>query len=120
MNPESIQKIIDSLEKNGGAALDALASYKVATAYGDLVVTAIAPFVLIVLVYYFSKFTKKFDEADFDSATEKLYIAGMISTGVIGGLTAIVTVACFLLLPNTIAAIKNPKGAAIYSLLKKD
>lgn len=120
MNPESIQKIIDSLEKNGGAALDALAAYKSASAWGDLVVTIIAPFLLISLVYNFSRFTKKFEKADYDTASEKLYMAGMISTGVIGALTAIVTVVCFIMLPNTIAAIKSPKGAAIHSLLRKD
>ncbi len=116
MNPEATQKLIEAIEKNGGAALDALAAYQAASAYGDLVVTIIAPFALCVLVYFFVQFHRGFEKASYDA--ENRYMVGMIGTVVVGTIVAIVTVATLLYLPNTIAAIKNPKGAAIHDLFK--
>ena len=119
MNPEAIQKIIDAIEKNGGSGLDALAAYRAASAYGDLILLVISPLVLIAAIYGIVRLTKMTEHFPCDSWEERLCFGGLIASVIIAGLSALILLVGTVMLPNTLAAIKNPRGAAIYELLKK-
>lgn len=118
MNPESIQKIIEALERNGGTALDALGGYQQTAAYGDLARTILAPVLVVLLAYVFFRMMAIHDEADRWSKRESLAGVGMTLSAVLGCLALLIFVVGMATLGETIATIKNPKGAAINKLLK--
>lgn len=117
MNPESIQKLIDALEKNGGVVVEGIAANAAIRAWGDLI---LLPFIITLAVglsFLAYKLWMKAKEADYDKEG-RLATGAIVSTmfAAISGIAAVIGV-CGI--PEDIATIKNPKAAAIRILIDK-
>lgn len=113
MNPESIQKIIDAIEKNGGAGLDALAAHEKALAALNIVGVPVLVVALILVIVFARRRT-----AHFMSTDENLTALDAMSV-FITAISVIIIFFAMLSLPGNIAAYTNPKGAAIKSLIER-
>lgn len=120
MNPESIQKIIDALEKNGGQAIEALGQYQAGVAKGELILTVIGAPLFVVCALVFAKCHSALDnvsclrdgDTEFNLALAKTFISGA-AMAVLG----IVILCGFVAIPTNLATLSSPKGAAIQHLL---
>ena len=117
MNPESVKQILESLEKNGSMAIDAIAQNAYINAWGDICLLVGAAIITPPMVWLTAKMWVGFDEADYGE--DGKWLVGALASSAFSLVLLVCMIAESLALPNAIATIKNPKAAAVRLLLQR-
>jgi hypothetical protein len=117
MNPETIKQVLDSLEKNGSAALDGIAANAVMQAWGHFFILAL----LLIIAGGIAGLTlwlwRKAKDADF--CDDYLWGAGALVSGIVSAIFIIGFIVGLFDVPSDIATIKNPRAAAVRLLIQR-
>lgn len=117
MNPDTLKQVLDSLEKNGAAALDGIATNAVMQAWGHFFILALL--VVIISALGWLTFWLWMKEKEANCMNEGMWGLGGVFSGIATAVFLITFVVGLFEVPSNIATIKNPRAAAIRILLQR-